>query len=249
MDNYEVGRGFGFYRRSAEEKIKEYTYAQIVMLLIIIACIITREGVGSALTVGISTIIICAKRKRKLKLHSPIDEIILFELEERKIINPQEVVKAVYKDFEGWSNIKQGGKILIITIDRLIEIIFNDTNEFKKIECSMSDIVGVGITDIAFSIRTKDNEVFHIELREESYQDSHEEFLSLFLKELDSTILQRKKTNDFEFKDTNEMTKVIESVQVEKEENINDIKLDLDNSAVSTENKKITENKTRYIDL
>lgn len=193
---YQVGKAFWLYRKSAEQKIKLYTYGQIGVLLMLLLMLITGNMNGSLvyLIVGVVSLQVF---KNRVKLHTIVDEPTLFELEERGIIELQEIVKSLYKDFESWNNVKQGSKILVLTTDKLAMIKINSIDEYEKIECRLRSIKRVSIIrngeygqGLLFSIGTNDNNVYLIKLGGESFQDSPEEFLSTFFQALDEALTQ-----------------------------------------------------------
>lgn len=134
--------------------------------------------------------------KTRIKIHTMIDDASLFELEERGIITPADLVKSLYKDFNSWAELKPNAKLLLLTQDRLISIIFNNADEVVRNECSLSRITKLGFSTFQTSesatgsgtllfIGTVDNDIFRIKLLGSSYQDSPEIFISQLIKILD----------------------------------------------------------------
>lgn len=185
--------------------------------------------------------------KSRIKIHTPIDDASLFELEERGIISSKELVKGLYKDFESWKEVKQNAKLLILTQDKLISIIFNNPENAVRTDCRLKDINKLGISSFQDSnsatgngliiyIGTKDNELYRIRLLGASYQDSPEMFMSQFVKTLDESSTQNVTaySNDV--------------ISVAKSSNFRNIDI-VNNSGMASNKGNSSEESGRYIDL
>lgn len=139
-----------------------------------------------------------------IKYHQTIDDASYFELEELQLIKETDVIIALYKDFQSWKDVKAGSKILILTQDSLVCLVFNDRTHAQKMAVALSKIDELGIYKAfiasSFTKGTANGmiitigwqkKLLRILLKGLTIQDSAEEFVSRFLKQLDNAILNR----------------------------------------------------------
>lgn len=195
------------------------------ILSIVLVLLLISEGQYSGLlslgscflmaTAAISTL------TTRIKHHVEIDDATYFELEELGLISDGDVVISLYKDFESWTTIKPNSKVLVLCQDNLSVLSFSDTEHARKAIIPLNGIdrfriasgsatkvtvkkqtrkgekneeVANGLAGMIITIGFNGNCV-KFYLRGESYMDSPEEFLSLFLKELDKRLTRKKKEN------------------------------------------------------
>lgn len=196
VDIYRPGKGFGFYRKTREEKLKHYRYGQIILVVLIGISFVLKTGIVQTLTVGIAGILyIQFFLMRRLSLHTTIDDATLFELEEIGIISPSDIVKALYKDFVSWNEVVAGKKIVIVKQDSLLCLVMQNKEEALQYEVPLRDVYKLGIMGngnkgegYLITIVTREDQTFRILLDGNSYQDSPEEFFKHFLQALDEAL-------------------------------------------------------------
>lgn len=197
--------GFKFYRKATEERIKIYTILRVIYSIVFILLVVLYlwKGEKNLLSIirsilwGLFGFICITALKDRIKFHQNIDDATYFELEELGLISENDSVAALYKDFSSWSDVKKNSKILILTMDELVVLNFKDNNSATKNVFSISKVNRLGFFRIgqsrqgyALSIGFQNN-LLRIILSGSSYQDSPEEFFSIFLKKLDDKLLQR----------------------------------------------------------
>lgn len=193
---YQPGIGFKHYRKTKERKLKEFTFSQCGILGMILLSLYFQIAVAQAIVSGILGIILIQYHfKRRINIHTKIDDASLFELEEIGIITSKDIVKALYKDFESWNQVKTGNKILLVTQDSLLCIIMENKLEAFRMECRLREIRKLGVIKsgkqgegMLVSIGTVDNRNIRLKLEGNSIQDSPEEFFTHFLQALDEAL-------------------------------------------------------------
>lgn len=201
IKDYIPGKDFKYLRTSASQKIKSYTKGQyilgIVTVIIIIVWILHPTGAMLKCASGgvVAILVLQYILKARIKLSVPIDDATYFELEEMSLIEKNDVVKSIYKDFESWEDVEEGRKALIVTQDNLVCVNFESREDATKVICPLSKIKKVNIVvtgrygqsyllTIGYG-----KDFLNIKLFGDSEQDSPEEFLACFLKELDRCLL------------------------------------------------------------
>ena len=135
--------------------------------------------------------------------HDKIDDASLFELEELGFIKKCDIVTALYKDFYSWNDVKEGSKLLVLTIDSLLVFSFISKSNAKKYALQLSKIermeiikglfappLHIDLNTILFS--AKDHLItINIILEGMSFQDSPEEFIRQMLIDLDNILLNK----------------------------------------------------------
>ncbi len=194
--DYHPGQGFRYFRKTKEGKLKQLTLSQCGLAVIALLCVFFRISVDEALVSGIAGILfIQYYLKRRIHLHTPIDEASLFELEELGIITSKDIVRALYKDFESWDQVQKGNKILLVTQDSFVCVIMESKIDAIRMECRMKDIRKLGVIEhgkqgegLLVSMGTLDNRIMRVMLDGASFQDSPEEFFKQFLQALDEAL-------------------------------------------------------------
>jgi hypothetical protein len=196
LADYQPGKGFSFFRKTGEQKIKVITYTQIGMAGLILFSLITKLSVGPTLFIGLSALVYLQfVMKRRIKVHTKVDDATLFELEEIGIITPKDIVKALYKDFESWRHVQPNNKIFLVKQDALVCIVMQERHEAVRMECRLRDIQKLGIVGsgkngegLLLLIGTVHDNAVRLKLDGKSFQDSPEEFVSHFLQALDEAL-------------------------------------------------------------
>ncbi|MFE1625261.1 hypothetical protein ACFLFF_00790 [Brevibacillus reuszeri] len=199
MADYQPGKGFGFFRKTGEQKIKYITYAQLGIAGLVVLCLFLNIATLQAIVTGIIGILVFQYMiKKRITLHTKIDDASLFELEELGFISSKDIVKALYKDFESWSNVKPGNKIFLVKQDALVCVIIQDKQEAIRVECRLRDIKKLGLLGsgkegegLLLLIGTAQNEVVRLKMEGSSFQDSPEQFMTHFLQALDEALLSK----------------------------------------------------------
>lgn len=190
---YRPGKGFWYYRMSAQSKRAYITAAQCVLLLLLIGFWVMDyfNGYTAATAVG-GIIVLQVLVKRRIKLHTEVDEASLLELEELGIIRQGEVITSLYKDFEKWSSLSGNAKVLALTPERLIVIIMASAQAGARYEIRLREITGLSIISegkygqgVIVTLKLADDTVINLRLEGESQQDSPEQFIQALLKGLD----------------------------------------------------------------
>ncbi len=202
---YEPHQGFKFYRQSSQNRLRQYTIIQSLFAIPIIFNLIHFD-LTNIIKALLPVIYIQTNLKGRIRLHVTIDDVTYFELEELKIINDGVIVRALYKDFADWTDLKKGSKILLVTQDRFICVSFRNRNEADQYSCLLSQVNRLGIVragiyggSYLFTIG-RDNQLIQVKLLGQSHMDSPEEFMAFLLKELDQRKLGIRNTEKRECK-------------------------------------------------
>ncbi|MCD9022606.1 hypothetical protein [Cohnella silvisoli] len=198
---YRPGKGFWFYRLTGSRKNRVLTVGQVFILLLIIGSLwfgdfsrhTLRYAIGYAIGSAIGGIaLIQYVIKPRIKLHTPVDDAALFELEDLGIIRPDEIVIGMYKDFQSWVSASGGAKILLLTPDRLIAIRMSTPDEGERTEIRLSDIDRLGLIGhgkkgegLILSVGLLDGSIIRFMLLGSSYKYSPEQFIQQLLELLD----------------------------------------------------------------
>jgi len=195
LKEYQPGKGFWFFRKTPQQKLRMLSLTQLFVILMSIGFMyyfpFSRILPGLIIGLVISQII-----KQRIKFHTPIDDASLFELEERGVILKNEIVQSLYKDFDTWENIKAGNQIIYLTPDSFVSILFESENYFSRYEYRLRNINKVDIIGnpgskqgYILAIGTMYQEFIRVNFNGKTYQDSPEQFLSQFLAHLDRALL------------------------------------------------------------
>jgi len=137
----------------------------------------------------------------QIENHTEKDEVNLFELEDIGVIGGHDIVTALYKDFETWQNVEEGSKILLLTQDELVAIIFKSATSAQKFCLPLSKIDRLDIIrntrwlagdgfSFLFAAGAQGQSIA-MALAADSYQDSPESFFQKMLQDLDNALLNK----------------------------------------------------------
>jgi hypothetical protein len=195
---YRPGKGYWYYRMSPRSKKIYLTAGQWVLILLLL--LFWRAGYFNwymAFSALFGIYYIQAVVKRRIRLHTDIDDASLFELEELGIIEPDEPVIGLYKDFALWSEVPADAKVLVLTPDRLIVIHMTSPESGERYEIRLKEIAGLGVIasgkqgqGMIITLGLADETVIRLSLVGESYQDSPEQFFQAFLRALDRALAE-----------------------------------------------------------
>ena len=206
LPQYVPLKGFGFYRKSSEQKIKLFKIRQKVSLLLALATVlyVINPFIAKSISCYITAIYVLfillvyaldsRGKKTRIKFHEPIDDANYFELEELGLITEKDVVISLYKDFASWKEVKENSKLLILTQDALVCLNFKERTRANKLVIPLKEITGLGFNSeisAVFMALEVAGSTIRLYLKGENIQDSPEEFISRFLKQLDNYILNR----------------------------------------------------------
>jgi len=200
MSAYRPGKGFWYYRLTRQNKLHYLTAGEVVIVLIAAGLLLFTEApvyftlVPAA--VGLSSLHFIVKPR--IRLHTPVDDASLFELEELGIIGMDETVLGLYKDFEQWAHVADGDKIIVLTNDQLVIIRLYGPESGERVSVSLRDIRRLGIVSsgnagqgLNVAIGLADETLIRFLLHGESFQDSPEQFIHQLLQSLDALAFQR----------------------------------------------------------
>jgi hypothetical protein len=202
---YVPGKRFYLFRLDAARRIILYKRFRFlaggVLLAIVVLAVI--KGNLNAL-VQRPALLICllgyigalSRIISQIKYHTRLDDTSAFELEDLGLITENDIVTALYKDFSSWDEVKKDSKLLLLTQDELVILIFSSRTHARKYSIRLSKIerleiirntrwLGGDSYGFLFSARAG-NEIFKFALLGESYQDSPEEFFRQLLLDLDT---------------------------------------------------------------
>ncbi|WP_132417177.1 hypothetical protein [Paenibacillus albiflavus] len=195
LKGYQPGKGFWFFRKTPQQKVKMLSLTQWFCILMSLGFFYYLQSfrvfIGLIVGLGLSQIV-----KQRIKFHTPIDDESLFELEARGVILKNETVQSLYKDFDTWEQTRAGNQIHYLTPDSLVRILFEDENYFSRYEYRLRNINKVDIIGnpgskqgYILAIGTMYQEFIRINLNGKTYQDSPEQFLFQFFTLLDCALL------------------------------------------------------------
>lgn len=193
LSAYRPGKGFWYYRMSRENKLKYLTGGQILIVILLAGLFWAGYFNWYVLFATLFGLYyIQAVIKPRIKLHTPVDDASLFELEELGIIGPEDIVEGLYKDFESWNDVVSGSKVVVLTLDHLVVIRMQDPQHGERLDIRLREIERVGIVSIGkqgqgmiLTVGLNDNSIIRFALSGESFQDSPEQFIQQFLQTLD----------------------------------------------------------------
>jgi hypothetical protein len=194
---YKPRKGFWFLRMSKEKKFKHYTLTQWFMVVALLVLYITETGNLATYGFGITYFFMIQFHfKKRLLYHVQLDDATLFELEMLGIISSGEVVRAIYKDFASWEEVKEGSKIVVLTEDHLVSVTMQDKEHGSRMQCPLRQINGLTIVNhgkygkgTIMAIGTINGGLMQIALDGKSHIDSPEEFIRYFLETLDQVLV------------------------------------------------------------
>jgi hypothetical protein len=196
---YRPGKGFWYYRLTRRQKMNYVTASEIFIILLIafffwagvLTWYVLFASIGSLLYLQFVI-------KRRIKHHTPVDDATLFELEELGIIQPEDIVKGLYKDFESWSTVGESAKILVLTPYRLIVIVMSSPEQGDRMEIRLRDInrlylMGNGRQGqgLIATVGLTDGSILRFTLHGNSHQDSPEQFVQQLLESIDNLYIKQ----------------------------------------------------------
>ncbi|WP_135556803.1 hypothetical protein [Paenibacillus cymbidii] len=200
MSVYRPGKGFWYYRLTRQNKLHYLTAGEAVIVLIAAGLLLFTEVpvYFTLLPAAAGLYSLHFVVKPRIRLHTPVDDASLFELEELGIIGMNETVLGLYKDFEQWAYVTDGDKIVVLTNDQLVIVRLSGPESGERISVSLRDIHRLGILSsgnagqgLNVVIGLSDETVVRFLLHGESFQDSPEEFVHQLLQSLDALAFQR----------------------------------------------------------
>ncbi len=194
---YRPGKGFRYYRADTQKKLRHITYGQWLALFFIAGSWMT--GYGTYLGTVIAVLAIADSQfriKRRIRLHTTVDDATLFEMEEIGILYENEDVVALYKDFESLNEATEGSTVFIVTEHDFVVAIKEADSQFYHYHISLNSIDGVQILStgktnegLLMSLAHGDEQSNYY-IRGDSYMDSPEVFVHGFLNALDDALLE-----------------------------------------------------------
>ncbi|TKI55340.1 hypothetical protein E8L90_07715 [Brevibacillus antibioticus] len=260
LTDYQPGKGFSFFRNTGEQKIKHITYVQYGLAGLILVCVLFNISTFYAISSGITVILVLQFIfKRRISLHTKIDDASLFELEEIGIITSKDIVNALYKDFESWTNVQPGNKVFLVKQDALVCIAMNENLKAVRREWQLRDIKKLGLLGggndgqgLLLFLGISQDEVIRLKMEGSSFQDSPEQFMTYFLQALDKAHLSTqvdnvKNTRDGRYLQTSEN----HNMSTPPSPSTNNRKLDIEVTDVtaSTKMERSSSNGGRILDL
>jgi len=195
LKEYQPGKGFWFFRKTPQQKIRIMSLTQLFCILISLGFFYYSSFLRTLILL-IGALALVQIMKQRIKFHTPIDDASLFELEERGVILKNEIVQSLYKDFDTWENIQAGNQILYLTPDAFVRIQFEGEKYFSRYEYRLRSMNKIGIIGnpnskqgYILEFGTMYQEYIRINFIGETYLDSPEQFLSQFLAHLDRALL------------------------------------------------------------
>ncbi|NTU28596.1 hypothetical protein HPY27_00270 [Brevibacillus sp. HB1.1] len=260
LTDYQPGKGFSFFRKTGEQKIKQITYSQYGLAGLILVCVLLKLSTFYAISFGVIGILVLQYTfKRRISLHTKIDDASLFELEEIGIITSKDIVNALYKDFESWTNVQPGNKVFLVKQDALVCIVMNENLKAVRREWQLRDIKKLGLLGsgndgqgLLLFLGISQDEVIRLKMEGSSFQDSPEQFMTYFLQALDKAHLSTqvdivKNTRDGRYLQTSEN----HNMSTSPSHTTNNRKLDIEvtDETASTKMERSSGNSGRILDL
>lgn len=195
---YIPGKGFKRYRRTKAQKLRMLTISQWSVVAMLVAAIYF--GVGNALTnLTIGLIVFLSVQfsvKERIKRHIRVDPYAVAGLQHAGAIEPHEEVRALYRDFENWADVREGTILLAVTRYEFAAF-YPQSNGSFIVDCiPLSEIrrmtvqtVGLSGRRLLLSVGDGRSHEIRCSLNGRSRLDSPEEFLSDLLRAADDALL------------------------------------------------------------
>ncbi|MDO3410859.1 hypothetical protein QWJ34_13890 [Saccharibacillus sp. CPCC 101409] len=192
--DYRPGEGFKRFRKTRGQKLRALTLTQWAILVFAAAVLVFDAGSHTTmLTVSlVSLLSIQFYIKPRIKLHRSVDALVLDELRYVGLFAPEEEVRALYKDFELWTDARPGSMVLAATRYDYVAAALRPDGHFDAVRIPLTEvrqlrIQNTGMSGRALLLSVGDGRYEQIErhLRGRSRTDSPEEFISDFLAILD----------------------------------------------------------------
>ncbi|MEK4427977.1 hypothetical protein MHB54_01810 [Paenibacillus sp. FSL M7-0802] len=196
---YQPGKGYGYYRRTVQQKLRYLTWGQwLVGGLIVLMFFIFNVRLSAFLIAILGILTIQFSIKKRIKNHQEPDVTELEEFVRMGIVSPHEQTIGVYKDFLHLSHTFRGNQIVIVTDKRLISVFVEEQGRAVKTEMLLSGInkiraIGTGFQGqgILLSVSNRDHNELHIHMVGKSIFFSPEQFIGSLLRALDAALKSR----------------------------------------------------------
>ncbi|MDQ0495113.1 hypothetical protein [Paenibacillus brasilensis] len=193
---YQPGKGYGYYRRTVQQKLRYLTWAQwLAGAFIILMIFVFDTRPTSFLIVILAILTIQFSIKKRIKNHQEPDAAELDGFVRMGMISPQEQPIGVYKDFVHLTHTFRGNQIVIVTDKRLISVFVEEQGRAVKTEMLLSGInkvrvIGTGFQGkgILLSVSNRDHNELHIHMVGKSIFFSPEQFIGSLLRALDTAL-------------------------------------------------------------
>lgn len=193
---YIPGKGFKHFRMTREQKLR---YISLTVwgagIYFVVTWLYTGHFPRNLLYALSIAFFVHYYTKNRIKVHTKVDDALLFELEELNIVRSSENVEAIYKDFSTWDSVNSGEKIILVTDKNLVCLIMENRENAVRIDIPLREINRLGIVGygsrgkgLIFAIGTRDGKNVRIKLEGNSRIDSPEEFTRYFLNTLDKVL-------------------------------------------------------------
>ncbi|MEJ8302365.1 hypothetical protein [Saccharibacillus sacchari] len=195
---YIPGKGFKRYRRTKNQKLRMLTISQWATAALMVAALFF--GIGNSLTnLTIGLIVFLSIQfsiKERIKRHVRVDPYAVAGLQHAGAIEPHEEVRALYRDFENWADIRVGTVLLAVTRYEFAAF-YPQPNGSFIVDCiPLSEIrrmtvqtIGISGRRLLLSVGDGRNREIRCSLNGRSRLDSPEEFLSDLLRAADDALL------------------------------------------------------------
>ncbi|CAM4269390.1 hypothetical protein [Saccharibacillus endophyticus] len=195
---YIPGKGFKRYRRTKSQKLRMLTISQwstaalmLVVLFMGIGNVLTNLTIGLIVFLSIQFSI-----KERIKRHVRVDPYAESGLRHAGAIEPHEEVRALYRDFENWADIRVGTVLLAVTRYEFAAF-YPQPNGSFIVDCiPLSEIrrmtvqtLGLSGRRLLLSVGDGRNHEIRCSLNGRSRLDSPEEFMSDLLRAADDALL------------------------------------------------------------
>ncbi|MBU9707651.1 hypothetical protein KSP24_12040 [Paenibacillus sp. AK121] len=193
---YQPGKGYGYYRRTAQQKLRYLTWGQWILGgFIVLMFFIYHVRLSAFLIAILGILTIQFSIKKRIKNHQEPDVTELDEFVRMGIVSPHEQTIGVYKDFLHLSHTFQGNQIVIVTDKRLISVFVEEQGRALKTEMLLSSInkiraIGTGFQGqgLLLSVSNRDHNELHIHMVGKSIYFSPEQFVGSLLRALDAAL-------------------------------------------------------------
>ncbi|NGZ75666.1 hypothetical protein [Saccharibacillus alkalitolerans] len=195
---YVPGEGFKRYRRTREQKLRMLTISQWAAVAVLAAALFFGAGSGPVnLFIGLVVFLsIQFYIKPRIKRHLRVDPQTEAELRNAGAIGPDEEIRALYKDFESWNELRADATVLAITSRDLAAFALLPSGSFEAAYVPLNEIRQITVQNIGYSGRRLllsvgdgGHRIIERHLHGRSRLDSPEEFVSDLLKAADEALL------------------------------------------------------------
>ncbi|EHS57724.1 hypothetical protein [Paenibacillus sp. Aloe-11] len=193
---YQPGKGFRYYRRTVQQKLRYLTWGQCFLAVFIILLFFLRNGGLIPFLMAVFGIItIQFSIKKRIKNHQEPDAAELDDFVRMGIVATHEQIIGVYKDFVHLTHTFRGNQIIIVTDKRLISVFVEEHGRALKTEMLLAGIhkvraIGTGFQGqgLLLSVSNRDHNELHIHMVGKSIFFSPEQFIGSLLRALDAAL-------------------------------------------------------------